>query len=196
MILMIDNYDSFTYNLVRYFKELGEDIEVCMNDEINLNEIDRKKYLGIVISPGPKSPEDAGMCLKVIDRFKGIVPILGICLGHQCIGEYFGGSIQKGVSPFHGKVSRINHNSQGIFENIKNPLNVTRYHSLVLAKENLNEDLEVIAKTEDNVIMGIQHKCYPIYGLQFHPEAELTEEGHKLLGNFINMCKRFKGDGF
>lgn len=191
MLLMIDNYDSFVYNLVRYFNELDEEIEVYRNDKIDLDFIESKNYDGIVISPGPKNPKEAGLCLDVIDRFKGVIPILGICLGHQCIGHYFGSEIVKGKEPVHGKLSLVKHNGQGIFKGIKNPLKVTRYHSLIVDKATLSKDLRVIAETDDGVIMGIEHKEYPIYGVQFHPEAELTEEGHKLLYNFIKECKRW-----
>lgn len=196
MLLMIDNYDSFVYNLVRYFKELDEDMIVVRNDKISLDDIDEKKYSGIVISPGPKNPMKAGLCLDIIKRFKGKLPILGICLGHQCIGHYFGGEIIKGKEPVHGKLSFVKHNEAGLFNNIKNPLKVTRYHSLIVSKEKFPEELMITAETYDGVIMGIQHKSYPIYGVQFHPEAELTEEGHKLLKNFVLECKRFNDDRF
>ena len=185
MLLMIDNYDSFVYNLVRYFEEIGEEVEVVRNDKINMNAIDVNKYLGIIISPGPKNPKEAGLSLDVIDKFKEKIPILGICLGHQCIGHYFGGKIIKGEKPMHGKISEVIHNNSGIFYNVKGPLKVTRYHSLILDKETLPEELEITAEASDNVIMGIRHKTLPIYGVQFHPEAELTEEGHKLLENFV-----------
>ncbi|WP_160692372.1 aminodeoxychorismate/anthranilate synthase component II [Clostridium sp. C2-6-12] len=194
MLLMIDNYDSFVYNLVRYFEEIGEEVEVVRNDKININMVDEKNYLGIIISPGPKNPIEAGLCLDIIDKFKGRLPILGICLGHQCIGHYFGGKVVKGEKPMHGKISEIIHNNNELFYNVKNPLKVTRYHSLVVDRENLPEELEVTAETSDKVIMGIKHKVMPIHGVQFHPEAELTEEGQKLLENFIAECKRFKND--
>ena len=189
---MIDNYDSFVYNLVRYFKELEEEVVVYRNDKISTREIEEGNYHGIVISPGPKNPKEAGICLEIIDKFKGSIPILGICLGHQCIGYSFGGVIEKGSEPVHGKVSYINHNNQGLFEDVKNPLRVTRYHSLVISREGLPKDIEILAETEDKVIMGIKHRFYPIYGVQFHPEAELTEDGHKILANFIKECTRFK----
>lgn len=192
MLLMIDNYDSFVYNLVRYFKELNEEIEVVRNDKINLGEIDIKRYEGIVISPGPKNPLKAGLSLEIINRFKGKVPILGICLGHQCIGHYFGGKIVKGKEPVHGKVTLVEHNNEDIFENIKNPVMVTRYHSLIIDRDTLPKELVVTAETKDGVIMAVKHRDLPIYGLQFHPEAELTEEGHKFLKNFINITKRIK----
>lgn len=194
MLLMIDNYDSFVYNLVRYIEEIGESVEVIRNDKIKMNLIDNNKYLGIIISPGPKNPSESGSCLDIIDKFKGRIPILGICLGHQCIGHYFGNRIIKGKMPMHGKISEITHNNKGIFYDIKNPLKVTRYHSLIIEKKNLSEELEVTAETTDGVIMGIEHNKFPIYGVQFHPEAELTEEGHKILENFILECKRFKND--
>lgn len=190
MLLMIDNYDSFVYNLVRYIKELDEEVEIYKNDELTIDKINEKIYDGIIISPGPKTPKDSGICLEIIDKFKGIIPILGVCLGHQCIGEYFGGKIIKGKAPFHGKLSYIKHNEKGIFKSIKNPLRVTRYHSLILSREDLPDDIEITAETEDNVIMGIKHKKYQIYGVQFHPEAELTEDGHKLIKNFLIECKR------
>lgn len=194
MLLMIDNYDSFVYNLVRYFEEIEEEIEVVRNDKINIESIDKDKYIGIIISPGPKTPKDAGRCLEIIDKFKGKIPILGICLGHQCIGHYFGGKVIKGEKPMHGKISEITHNNKQIFSGVKNPLKVTRYHSLIIDKKELPEQLQITAETVDGIIMGISHNIFPIYGVQFHPEAELTEEGHKILQNFIIECRRFRND--
>ncbi|WP_299994026.1 aminodeoxychorismate/anthranilate synthase component II [uncultured Clostridium sp.] len=191
MLLMIDNYDSFVYNLVRYFEELGEEIVIYRNDKITLKEIENMNIDGIVISPGPKSPKEAGLSLDIIDKFKGKIPILGICLGHQCIGHYFNAVIKKGSEPVHGKIFNITHNKIDIFKDVKNPLKVTRYHSLIVDKKNFPVDLDIISETEDNIIMGIKHKKYPIYGVQFHPEAEMTEEGHKILNNFINITKEF-----
>ena len=191
MLLMIDNYDSFVYNLVRYFEELEEDIVIYRNDKISVEDIENLDIDGIVISPGPKSPKDAGVSLEIIDKFKGKIPILGICLGHQCIGYYFNAVIKKGNEPVHGKIFDITHNNKGLFNNVKNPLRVTRYHSLVVSRENLPDVIEITSETEDKVIMGIKHKEYPIYGVQFHPEAEMTEEGHKILNNFINITKEF-----
>jgi para-aminobenzoate synthetase component 2 len=196
MLLMIDNYDSFVYNLVRYFEEIGETVEVVRNDKIDINHIDSSKYLGIIISPGPKNPKEAGLSLDVIGKFKRDIPILGICLGHQCIGHYFDSEIVKGIKPMHGKISEITHDNKGIFSEVKNPIKVTRYHSLIINKESLSKELEVTAETSDGVIMGIRHYKLPIYGVQFHPEAELTEEGHKILENFVLECKRFKDDRF
>ena len=191
MLLMIDNYDSFVYNLVRYFEELGEEIVIYRNDKISIEDIQNMNVDGIVISPGPKSPKEAGLSLEIIDKFKGKLPILGICLGHQCIGYYFNAVIKKGNEPVHGKIFDITHNNKGLFNNVKNPLRVTRYHSLVVSRENLPDVIEITSETEDKVIMGIKHKEYPIYGVQFHPEAEMTEEGHKILNNFINITKEF-----
>lgn len=192
MLLMIDNYDSFVYNLVRYFKELGEEIVVYRNDKITIDQIEKMNIKGIIISPGPKSPKEAGISLEIIDKFKDKLPILGICLGHQCVGYYFGAEIIKGKEPVHGKISYINHNSENIFLDVKNPLRVTRYHSLVINRDNIPNDLEIVSETDDGVIMAVKHKYYPIYGLQFHPEAEMTEEGHRLLENFIHITSKFR----
>lgn len=192
MFLMIDNYDSFVYNLVRYLEELNENVLVKRNDEITIEEIKRLKPEGIILSPGPKAPKDVTFCLDIIDKFKGEIPILGICLGHQCIGHYFNGKVEKGNYPIHGKVSQIVHDGQGVFMGVKNPLNVTRYHSLVVKKDDLPESLIVTSETDDGVIMGIRHRDYHIEGVQFHPEAELTEQGHDILRNFIENCR--KGD--
>ncbi|WP_338596669.1 aminodeoxychorismate/anthranilate synthase component II [Clostridium baratii] len=189
MILMIDNYDSFTYNLVRYFEELNEKVIVYRNDKINNKIINELKPSGIVISPGPKAPKDAKEVLDIIDSFKGKVPILGICLGHQCIGEYFKGNIVKGVRPIHGKISKITNTGEGIFKGLPSEFNVTRYHSLIIDKETFPKELKITAQTEDGVIMGIEHRDMKIYGVQYHPEAVLTEEGHSLLNNFIKICK-------
>lgn len=195
MLLMIDNYDSFVYNLVRYFQELDEEILIYRNDKITIEDIEKMNIKGIVISPGPKNPKEAGISLEIIEKFKGKLPILGICLGHQCIGHNFGGEIVKGEIPMHGKISTVKHTGSSIFKNIKNPLNVTRYHSLVIHRESLPEDLEIICETEDKVIMAVEHRKYPIYGVQFHPEAEMTEEGHKLLKNFIDIVKDYNMQG-
>lgn len=189
MILMIDNYDSFTYNLVRYFEELNKKVIVYRNDKINNKIINELKPSGIVISPGPKAPKDAKEVLDIIDSFKGKVPILGICLGHQCIGEYFKGNIVKGVRPIHGKISKITNTGEGIFKGLPSEFNVTRYHSLIIDKETFPKELKITAQTEDGVIMGIEHRDMKIYGVQYHPEAVLTEEGHSLLNNFIKICK-------
>jgi para-aminobenzoate synthetase component II len=190
MFLMIDNYDSFVYNLVRYLEELGEEVLVFRNDRITLGEIESLKLEGIIISPGPKTPEKAGLSLEIINSFKGRVPILGICLGHQAIGHAFGASIIKGNEPVHGKLSLVKHDEKGVFKGIKNPLKVTRYHSLIVNREGLPDCLEISCETEDGVIMGLRHKEFPLEGVQFHPEAELTECGHHILKNFIQSCRK------
>ena len=189
MFLMIDNYDSFVYNLVRYFEELGEEILVYRNDKISFVDIEKIKPEGIIISPGPKSPEYAGICMEIVENFKGRIPILGICLGHQIIGKVFGAKIIKGNEPVHGKVFEIKHSGKYVFKNIVSPMKVTRYHSLIIERESLPEVLEITSETEDGVIMGIRHKHYHIEGVQFHPEAELTEYGHEILKNFINEIR-------
>ena len=192
MILMIDNYDSFVYNLVQYLGELGEEIVVKRNNEVSLEEIEALNPEIIVLSPGPCSPTEAGICIDVVNHFKGKKPILGICLGHQTIGHVFGANIVKAIEPVHGKVHAIRHNNKGVFKNLNNPLNVTRYHSLEIENSSIPAELEVICQTEDQVIMAVKHKDYPIYGVQFHPEAELTEDGHKILKNFINIVNNYK----
>ena len=189
MILMIDNYDSFVYNLVQYFKELDEDIVVKRNDEITIDDIKTLNPEIIVLSPGPCSPNEAGICIEAVENFKGIIPILGICLGHQTIGQVFGGKIVKAIEPVHGKVHSITHDSKGVFTNLKNPLNVTRYHSLVVDRDSLPDDLEISAETKEGEIMGLRHKNYMIEGVQFHPEAVLPECGHELLQNFITLAR-------
>ncbi|MCB2360309.1 anthranilate synthase component II [Clostridium estertheticum] len=189
MFLMIDNYDSFVYNLVRYFEELGEQVLIYRNDKITLADIKRIKPEGIIISPGPKSPEYAGNCMEIVEKFKGYIPILGICLGHQVIAKVFGGEIVHGREPVHGKVSLIKHSGKYIFKDIKSPMKVTRYHSLIVERDSLPEVLEITSEADDGVIMGIRHKKYFIEGLQFHPEAELTQYGHKILENFINEVR-------
>lgn len=190
MFLMIDNYDSFVYNLVRYLEELGETVLVFRNDRITVEEINNINPEGIIISPGPKEPKDSGISLDIIRIFKGKFPILGICLGHQAIGYAFGADIIKGKEPVHGKISEIFHDGQGVFAGIKNPLKVTRYHSLVIQKETLPDCLKITSETQDGVIMGIRHRDFCLEGVQFHPEAELTECGHTILKNFINICNR------
>ncbi len=189
MILLIDNYDSFTYNLVQYFGELGARIKVYRNDKITLLQIKKLKPKHIVISPGPGTPEDAGISKGVIKEFAGIIPILGVCLGHQCIGEVFGGKVIGAKRLMHGKTSLIYHNKTGIFSGIKNPFIATRYHSLIIEKKSIPECLEITARTKENEIMGVKHKDYTVWGVQFHPESILTKEGKKLLKNFMRNKK-------
>lgn len=190
MILMIDNYDSFTYNIVQYLYDLGQEVIVKRNDEITVDDIKRMENIdAIVISPGPCTPKEAGISVDVIKTFKGVYPILGVCLGHQSIGQAFGGNIVKAKCLMHGKTSKIFHNQKGLFEGIPNPFNAVRYHSLVIDESSLPEDIEINARSEDGEIMAIEHKKYPIWGVQFHPESILTEYGHKLLENFLNLAK-------
>ncbi len=187
---MIDNYDSFVYNLVRYFRELDQEVDVYKNNQISIEQIEELKPEGIIISPGPMTPKQAGMSLEIIDVFKGKIPILGICLGHQAIAYSFGARIVKGEKPMHGKISIINNVQKHLFESLPDKFKVTRYHSLIVEKSTLPNCFEITATSEEGIIMGIRHKEYMIEGLQFHPEAELTEFGHKVLGNYIKMCKR------
>jgi anthranilate synthase component 2 len=189
MLLMIDNYDSFTYNLVQYFGELGEDVAVYRNDEITLDEIAEKKPDHIVISPGPCTPNEAGISVALIKEFAGKRPILGVCLGHQAIGQAFGGKIVHAKQVMHGKVSAVRHNSDSVFRDLPNPLQATRYHSLVIERASLPSCLEVTAWTDDGEIMGVKHKSLAVEGVQFHPEAILTESGHALLKNFLRREK-------
>ncbi len=185
MLLMIDNFDSFTYNLVQYFGELGAEVKVYRNNRISLADIERIKPAQIVISPGPGNPDQAGISLAAIHRFAGIVPILGVCLGHQAIGQAFGGKVVKAKRVMHGKVSSLHHDRKGVFTGLPVPLAATRYHSLAVERETLPECLEVTAESEDGEIMGLRHRALPLEGVQFHPEALLTEHGHAMLKNFM-----------
>jgi anthranilate synthase component 2 len=186
MLLMIDNYDSFTYNLVQYFGELGEDVAVHRNDEISLAQIAALQPEFIVVSPGPCTPNEAGISVSLIERFAGKIPILGVCLGHQAIGQAFGGKIIHAKQVMHGKTSDIQHTGRGVFRTMPNPFCATRYHSLVIERESLPECLEITAWTADGEIMGVRHKTLPVEGVQFHPESILTYRGHDLLANFLN----------
>ncbi len=192
MLVMIDNYDSFTYNVVQYFAELGADVRVFRNDEITIEEIEALKPDHLVISPGPCTPNEAGISMEAIRYFAGKLPILGICLGHQSIGQVFGGNIIRAGQVMHGKISQIHHADSGVFRGLSNPYNATRYHSLVIDKHNLPECLEITAWTENpdgsmEEIIGVRHRELPIEGVQFHPESILTEHGHDLLKNFLQM---------
>jgi len=188
MILMIDNYDSFTYNVVQYFGKLGADIEVYRNDKITVEEIERKKPEALVISPGPCTPKEAGVSVEAIRHFAGKIPILGICLGHQSIGFAFGAKIRQAKKLMHGKASLIHHDGKFLFEGMKNPFSAIRYHSLVIDRETLPEVFEITAESEDDrEIMGIRHREFPIFGVQFHPESILTEDGIKIIENFLKL---------
>jgi anthranilate synthase/aminodeoxychorismate synthase-like glutamine amidotransferase len=186
MILMIDNYDSFTYNLVQYLGEMGQELKVFRNDKITLDEIGRMKPERIIISPGPCTPKEAGVSVGVIKRFGALVPILGVCLGHQCIGEAYGGEVVRADRLMHGKTSMISHDAAGVFRGLPNPFEATRYHSLIVRRENLPDCLDVTAETDQREVMGIRHKQHPVEGVQFHPESILTNSGKDLLRNFIN----------
>ncbi len=189
MILVIDNYDSFTYNLVQYLGEIGEQVVVKRNDEIDLEGIADMKPDHILLSPGPCTPNEAGITLQVIERFKGDIPILGVCLGHQAIGQAFGGEVIRAEKLMHGKTSEIFHDGRTVFEGIPSPYTATRYHSLIVKRETLPEELEITAETVEGEIMGLRHKEYPIEGVQFHPESIITEHGLTLLRNFVRGSK-------
>ncbi len=185
MLLMIDNYDSFTYNLVQYLGELKQDVAVFRNDEIDLARVAALAPSHIVISPGPCTPNEAGISVPVINEFSGKIPILGVCLGHQSIGQAFGGKIVHAKELMHGKTSMIHHNDVGVFHGLPNPFRATRYHSLVIERDSLPDCLEITAWTDDGEIMGVRHKTLPVEGVQFHPESILTEYGHEMLANFL-----------
>jgi len=185
MLLMIDNYDSFTYNLVQYLGELGADVQVYRNDALTLEQIAAWKPEKIVISPGPCTPSEAGICVPLIRRFAGEIPILGVCLGHQAIGQAFGGRIVRAMRVMHGKLSQVTHSGEGVFEGLPSPLTATRYHSLVIERASVPSCLEVSAESDDGEIMGVRHRELTVEGVQFHPEAILTQQGHELLANFL-----------
>ena len=187
MILLIDNYDSFTYNLVQYLGELGAEVEVYRNDQITLDEIERLAPERIVISPGPKTPREAGICLDLITRFAGRTPILGVCLGHQAIGEAFGGRVVRAPELMHGKISSISHDQRTLFAGLPNPFPATRYHSLIVERESLPSCLEVSATSPSGLIMGLRHRSLKVEGVQFHPESIMTTAGKQLLGNFLQL---------
>ncbi|MEC0206245.1 aminodeoxychorismate/anthranilate synthase component II [Paenibacillus lautus] len=185
MILVIDNYDSFTYNLVQYLGELGEEVKVYRNDEIDIAGIETLAPDHILISPGPCTPNEAGISLDVISHFKGVIPIFGVCLGHQAIGQAFGGNVIRAERLMHGKTSEIQHTGGSVFEGLPVPFTATRYHSLIVEKETLPDELEITAWTEEGEIMGLRHKQYPVEGVQFHPESIITDHGHQMLRNFL-----------
>jgi len=185
-ILVVDNYDSFVYNLVQYLAQLGASCEVLRNDAVDLNQVGN--YDGVLISPGPGTPDEAGSCLDLLDRWAGQVPILGVCLGHQAIGQVFGGRVVRAPELRHGKTSLVNHRGEGVLAGLPNPFTATRYHSLAVAPESVPDELVVTAWTDDGVIMGLRHRTMDVEGVQFHPESVLTEGGHKLLANWLVTC--------
>ncbi|GLX83023.1 anthranilate synthase component II [Thalassotalea eurytherma] len=192
MLLMIDNYDSFTYNLVHYFQAIGQEVVVCRNDEVTLEGIEKMSPKYLVISPGPCNPDAAGISLEVVREFAGKLPILGVCLGHQAIAQHFGANVQKARKVMHGKTSMIKHNNKGLFAELENPLQVTRYHSLIVDKDSLPDELVITAWSETpqgdiDEIMALEHNSLPIASVQFHPESILTKQGHELLKNFIHL---------
>jgi len=187
VILLLDNYDSFTYNLAQYLGELGCAVEVHRNDKISVEEIQRRKPEKIVISPGPCTPQDAGICVDLVQRLAGKIPILGVCLGHQAIGAAFGGKIIRAPKLFHGKTSEIHHDGKGVFRKLPDPFTATRYHSLIVERKSLPRELHITAETDDGIIMGFRHKKFPIEGVQFHPESVLTKSGKELLKNFLSQ---------
>ncbi len=189
MYLMIDNYDSFVYNLKAYFQELGRDILVRRSDEITLADIQAMQPQGIILSPGPKRPWDAQLCVDTVKHFGGKIPLLGVCLGHQVLGHCAGATVEKGVRPMHGKVTRVHHNGTGLFAGLPREFDVTRYHSLVVRQETLPEDYQVDCVAEDGAVMGLSHRTLPLFGVQFHPEAVLTQYGHELLENFCRLAE-------
>jgi anthranilate synthase component II len=187
VILLLDNYDSFTYNLAQYLGELGCQVEVHRNDRISVEQIAQRKPERIVISPGPCTPQEAGICVELIQKLAGKIPILGVCLGHQAIGAAFGGKIIRAPKLFHGKTSQIRHDGSGVFRGLPNPFTATRYHSLIVERKSLPAELQVTAETDDDIIMGMQHRQFPLMGVQFHPESVLTESGKQLLKNFLSL---------
>jgi anthranilate synthase component 2 len=189
MILLIDNYDSFTYNLVHYLGELGASVVVRRNDAITVDEIAARPPEAVVISPGPCDPDRAGICLELIRRLGSAFPILGVCLGHQAIGQAFQGRVVRAPTIMHGKLSAIHHKGQGVLKGIPSPFSATRYHSLIVERASLPPVLEITAETADGVIMGLQHRTLPLYGVQFHPESIASEHGHALLGNFLDVVR-------
>ncbi len=190
MLLMLDNYDSFTYNLVQYFGELGEDVKVLRNDQTTVEEIAALRPARICVSPGPCSPAEAGISVALIQAFAGKVPILGVCLGHQAIGAAYGGNIIRAKTQMHGKTSAITHTGSDVFKDLPSPFTVTRYHSLAIERGSLPDCLEITAESEDGEIMGVRHKTLPVYGVQFHPESILSEHGHALLRNFLTIQEK------
>jgi anthranilate synthase component 2 len=188
MLVLIDNYDSFTYNLVHFLGELGGECRVFRNDKITVAEVLRLKPKGIVLSPGPCTPNESGICLELIEKAGPTIPLLGVCLGHQAIGQAYGGKVVRAPVPMHGKLSEITHTAKGVFKGLPRKFEVTRYHSLIVERKGLPADLAVTARTADGLIMGLQHKTHPVHGVQFHPESIASEHGHMLLANFLDLA--------
>ncbi|MDH4981416.1 aminodeoxychorismate/anthranilate synthase component II [Hyphomicrobium sp. D-2] len=188
MLILIDNYDSFTYNLVHFLGELGAPCEVIRNDKATADEVIAAKPQAIVLSPGPCTPNEAGVCLDLIAKAEGKIPLLGVCLGHQSIGQAYGGKVIRAPEPLHGKLSTIHHSDKGVFKGLPEQFEVTRYHSLIVDRASLPDELEITAETSDGIIMGLQHKTHPVHGVQFHPESIASEQGHALLANFLELA--------
>jgi anthranilate synthase component II len=188
MIILIDNYDSFTYNLVHFLGELGAPCEVIRNDKISAADVIKKKPKAIVLSPGPCTPSEAGICLELIAKAGAKIPLLGVCLGHQAIGQAYGGKVIRAPEPLHGKLSTIRHTGNGVFKGLPERFQVTRYHSLIVGRNSLPPELEITAETTEGIIMGLQHKTHPVHGVQFHPESIASEQGHALLANFLSLA--------
>lgn len=193
MILLIDNYDSFTFNLVHYLGGLGAKVAVYRNDKIGVEDALACEPDAIVLSPGPCTPNDAGICLDLIERACSKVPIFGVCLGHQAIGQVFGGQVVRAPVPVHGKLSVIHHNAEGVFRGVNGPFQATRYHSLIVDRKNLPQDIVVTAETDDHLIMGLRHRAFPVHGVQFHPESIASEHGHLILRNFLDIAAQWNG---
>jgi len=191
MYLLIDNYDSFTYNLYHYLAELGAEVVVKRNDELTAADVVALRPEGVVLSPGPCTPSEAGICLEVIEKANGNLPILGVCLGHQAIGQAYGGHVVRSDVPMHGKLSRIHHSGKGIFRGLNNDFEATRYHSLVIERDSMPSELDITATTRDGTVMGVMHKNHPVHGVQFHPESIASENGHALLQNFLKIAREF-----
>ena len=196
-VTLIDNYDSFTFNLVHYLGERGADVQVWRNDDKTVDEVLAERPDAIVLSPGPCTPNEAGICLDLIRAASGTTPILGVCLGHQAIGQAFGGEVVRAPAPLHGKVSRVSHNARGLFRGLNGPFKATRYHSLIVERDGAPEALEVSAESDDGLIMAVAHRALPVYGVQFHPESIESEHGHALLRNFLDLARAFgQGDKY
>jgi len=190
-VTLIDNYDSFTFNLVHYFGELGAEVSVWLNDAISVDDALAARPDAIVLSPGPCTPNEAGICLDLIRAASGTTPILGVCLGHQAIGQAFGGTVKRAPAPMHGKASRISHNARGLFRGLNGPFKATRYHSLIIERQGAPEALEISAESDDGLIMAVAHRALPVHGVQFHPESIESEHGHAMLRNFLDLARAF-----